>query len=247
MSECNQEVFSFAAHFSRRVEASFTAGQVSSDGGALLLRQADRKIDLLSRVAACFTDRRSPLLVTHQLGEMLSQRIYGLALGYEDINDHEQLRHDPLMAVLAGRRKLEEPLAGKSTLNRLELPGGSKRYHKIDYSAEKIDALLCDLFIESHAQEPQQIVLDLDATDIPLHGHQPSAAADSTATTTATAIYRCISSRAINCCVRGSGRQTWMGPPAHWRKSSALWPSCAPSGRRCASCRAATRASAARS
>jgi hypothetical protein len=173
MTECNQEVFSFAAHFSRRVEASFTAGQVSSDGGALLLRQADLKIDLLSRAAACFTDRRSPLLVTHQLTEMLSQRIYGLALGYEDLNDHEQLRHDPLMAVLSGRRKLEEPLAGKSTLNRLELPGGSKRYHKIDYAPEKIDALLCDLFIESHTAMPDQIVLDLDATDIPLHGHQP--------------------------------------------------------------------------
>ena len=173
MTECNQEVFSFAAHFSRRVEASFTAGQVSSDGGALLLRQADLKIDLLSRAAACFTDRRSPLLVTHQLTEMLSQRIYGLALGCEDLNDHEQLRHDPLMAVLSGRRKLEEPLAGKNTLNRLELPGGSKRYHKIDYAPEKIDALLCDLFIESHTAMPDQIVLDLDATDIPLHGHQP--------------------------------------------------------------------------
>ncbi len=173
MTECTQEVFSFAPHFSRRVEASFTAGQVSSDGGALLLRQTDRKINLLSRVATCFTDRRSPLLVSHQLTEMLSQRIYGLALGYEDINDHEQLRHDPLMAVLAGRRKLEEPLAGKSTLNRLELPGGCKRYHKIDYEPEKIDALLVDVFIESHAQPPEEIVLDLDATDIPLHGHQP--------------------------------------------------------------------------
>ena len=173
MTECNQEVFSFASHFSRRVEASFTAGQVSTDGGALLLRQADRKIGLLKRVASCFTDLRSPLLVQHQLGEMLSQRIYGLALGYEDLCDHEQLRHDPLMAVLAGRRKLEDPLAGKSTLNRLELPGGSKRYHKIDYAPEKIDALLCDLYIESHAQAPDQIVLDLDATDIPLYGHQP--------------------------------------------------------------------------
>ena len=99
------------------------------------MRQADRKISLLSRVAACFTDQRSPLLVEHQLAEMLPQRIYGLALGYEDFNDHEQLRHDPPMAVLPGRRKLEEPLAGKSTLNRLELPGGSSRYHKIDYAA----------------------------------------------------------------------------------------------------------------
>jgi hypothetical protein len=155
------------------VEASFTAGQVSSDGGALLLRQTDRKIDLLGRVAACFTDRRSPLLVTHQLAAMLSQRIYALALGYEDLNDHEQLRSDPLMALLSGKRKLDEPLAGKSTLNRLELPGGNKRYHKIDYAPEKIDALLVDVFIESHAQQPEQIVLDLDATDIPLYGQQP--------------------------------------------------------------------------
>src|SRR5579864_6261495 len=173
MTECNQKAFSFAAHFSRRVESSFTAGQVSSDGGALLLRQADRKIGMLSRVAACFTDRRSPLLVTHKLEEMVSQRVYGLALGYEDLNDHEQLRHDPLMGMLAGRRQLEDPLAGKSTLNRLELTGGSARYHKIDYAAEKIDALLTDLFIESHAHAPTQVVLDLDATDIPLYGHQP--------------------------------------------------------------------------
>ena len=139
----------------------------------LLLRQADRKIGLLDRVASCFTDRRWPVFVQHQLSEMLAQRIYGLALGYEDLNDHEQLRHDPLMGVLAGRRKLEAPLAGKSTLNRLELPGGSKRYHKIDYVPEKIDALLVDVFIESHAQPPDRIVLDLDATDIPLYGHQP--------------------------------------------------------------------------
>ena len=173
MTECTQEVFSFASHFSRRVEASFTAGQVSTYGGALLLRQADRKIGLLKRVASCFIDRRSPLLVEHQLGEMLSQRIYGLALGYEDLNDHEQLRTDPLFGLLSGKRKLEDPLAGKSTLNRLELPGGSKRYHKIDYAPEKLDALLCDLYIESHTAMPEQIVLDLDATDIPLHGHQP--------------------------------------------------------------------------
>lgn len=173
MTECNQEVFCFASHFSRRVEAGFTAGQVSSDGGALLLRQADHKINLLGRVAACFTDRRSPVLVQHQLAEMLAQRIYGLALGYEDLNDHEQLRHDPLLSVLSGKRKFDEPLAGKSTLNRLELTGGSARYHKIDYAPEKIDTLLSDLFIESHAQAPEQIVLDLDATDIPLYGHQP--------------------------------------------------------------------------
>jgi len=113
MTECNQETFAFTAHFSRRVEAGFTAGQVSTDGGALLLREVERRINLLGRLAGCFTDGRSPLLVTHRLSELLSQRIYGLALGYEDLNDHEQLRSDPLLAVLSGKRKLEEPLAGK--------------------------------------------------------------------------------------------------------------------------------------
>jgi len=155
------------------VEARFTAGQVTSDGGALLLRQADRKINLLARLAACFSDGRSPSLITHQLPEMLAQRIYGLALGYEDLNDHEQLRSDPLMAVLSGKRELDEPLAGKSTLNRLELIGRTGRYHKIGYSAESIDRLLGDLYIEAHRAMPTEIVLDLDATDIPLHGHQP--------------------------------------------------------------------------
>src|SRR5450432_542805 len=173
MTECNQETFGFAAHFSRRVEAGFTAGQVSSDGGALLLREADRKINLLGRVASCFIDGRAPLLVKHRLSEMLAQRIYGLALGYEDLNDHEQLRADPLFALLSGKRKLEEPLAGKSTLNRLELTGRSQRYHKISYSDESMDRLLADVYLESHAAPPAQVVLDLDATDIPLYGHQP--------------------------------------------------------------------------
>jgi hypothetical protein len=173
MTECNQEAFSFAAHFSRRVEAGFTAGRVSSDGGALLLREVDGKIRLLERLAVCFSDGRMPLLVKHQLPQMLAQRIYGLALGYEDLNDHEQLRSDPLLAVLSGKRELDEPLAGKSTLNRLELVGRSGRYHKIGYSPEAIDRLLCDLYIESHGSMPDQIVLDLDATDIPLYGHQP--------------------------------------------------------------------------
>jgi hypothetical protein len=155
------------------VEAGFTAGQVSTDGGALLLRQVDRKINLLGRLAGCFLDGRSPLLITHQLSELLSQRIYGLALGYEDLNDHEQLRTDPLLGVLSGKRQLEEPLAGKSTLNRLELVGRTGRYHKISYSAASIDRLLVDLYIESQATPPEEIVLDLDATDIPLYGHQP--------------------------------------------------------------------------
>ena len=173
MTECSQETFSFARHFARRVEAGFTAGQVSSDGGGLLLREADRKVGLLRRLTSCFTDGRSPMRVTHRLSEMLAQRIYGLALGYEDLNDHEQLRTDPLWGLLSGKRKLEEPLAGKSTLNRLELVGRTGRYHKIRYSADRIDQLLGDLFVESHGSVPEQIVLDLDATDIPLYGHQP--------------------------------------------------------------------------
>jgi hypothetical protein len=173
MTECNQEVFSFAPHFSRRVEAGFHAGQVSTEGGALLRREVDGKIDLLGRLARCFTDVRRPLLVKHHLSEMLAQRIYGLALGYEDLNDHQQLRSDPLFALLSGKRELDQPLAGKSTLNRLELVGRTGRYHKIGYSAEAIDRLLVDLYMESHAVPPTEIVLDLDATDIPLYGHQP--------------------------------------------------------------------------
>ena len=173
MTECIQESFAFTAHFSRRVQAEFTAGRVSSDGGALLLREAERRINLLDRLSGCFLDGRAPLLVKHRLSEMLSQRIYGLALGYEDLCDHEQLRSDPLLGVLSGKRDLDEPLAGKSTLNRLELTGRSLRYHKISYSVEAIDRLLADLYIESHTTMPEQIVLDLDATDIPLHGHQP--------------------------------------------------------------------------
>jgi hypothetical protein len=173
MTECSQVSFSFAPHFSRRVEAGFTAGHVSSDGGALLLREVEGKINLLGRLAGCFEDRRMPLLVKHPLAEMLAQRIYGLALGYEDLNDHEQLRSDPVLGVLSGKRELEEPLAGKSTLNRLELAGRTARYHKISYSADKIDQLLVDLYLESHPTAPERIVLDLDATDIPIYGHQP--------------------------------------------------------------------------
>ena len=173
MTECIQEPFGFTEHFSRRVEASFTGGQVSSEGGSLLLREVDRKIGLIDRLANCFTDTRSQDRVEHALPEMLAQRLYGLTLGYEDLNDHEQLRNDPLLALLAGRRELDRPLAGKSTLNRLELCGRSERYHKIGYAPEAIDRLLVDLFLEAHAEAPKRIVLDLDATDIPVHGHQP--------------------------------------------------------------------------
>ena len=176
MTECNQTVFRFETHFSRQVVVRFDRSRMTSDGGALLLREADRKIGLLRRVARCFTGGRDPARIEHELAHLLAQRIYGLALGYEDVNDHEELRKDPLLGLLAGKRELMEPLAGKSTLNRLELtPAESaerERYHKIGYSAEAIDELLVEIFREAHQSPPRQVVLDLDATDTPLYGHQ---------------------------------------------------------------------------
>ena len=176
MTQCNQKEFAFAPHFSRQVSAHFSERQLSTEGGALLLRETERKIGLLRRVQKCFSDYRHPALIEHELGELLAQRIYGLALGYEDLNDHEELRRDPLLALMAGKRKLEKPLAGKSTLNRLELtPADSPlddRYHKITYSSEALDRLLVDIFLESCAKAPRQIVLDLDVTDTPLYGQQ---------------------------------------------------------------------------
>jgi hypothetical protein len=109
MTECNQSRFEFEAHFSRRVVAEFSGARVTSDGGALLLRAADRQIGLLRRVVSCFTDARDPQRIEHELSEMLVQRVYGLALGYEDLNDHEELRNDPLLGMLAGRRDLQAP------------------------------------------------------------------------------------------------------------------------------------------
>ena len=139
----------------------------------MLLRQTDRRLNLLPRLAECFLDGRNQEQVEHSILEMLSQRIYGLALGYEDVNDHEQLRRDPVFGVLAGREELEEPLAGKSTLNRMELGAGVKdRYKKITFWKQAIDELLVKVFLESQAKVPEQIVLDIDATDLPLHGQQ---------------------------------------------------------------------------
>jgi hypothetical protein len=173
MTECSQESFKFAVHFSRRVEVDFTAERLSGDGGGVLLRQVDRRIGLLRRLAQCFRDGRSPERVEHTVGEMVAQRVYGLALGYEDVSDHEQLRSDPVWALLAGRRELERPLAGKSTLNRLELGGDEpSRYHKIGYDGAAMDRLLLAVYIESQPRRPRRIVLDLDATDMPLHGRQ---------------------------------------------------------------------------
>jgi hypothetical protein len=147
---------------------------MTSDGGALLLRRTDQRLNLLPRLAACFHDRRNAAYVSHSVQELIAQRVYGLALGYEDLSDHDQLREDPLLAVLSGKGRVgEEPLAGKSTLNRLELSTGTAdRYKKIDCHREAIDELLVKVFLEAHASTPERIVLDLDVTDLPLHGHQ---------------------------------------------------------------------------
>ena len=173
MTECNQSSFGFKASGKREIVARFDGGTISSDGGAFLLRQADQRLNLLARLAGCFLDGRNQNQVEHSIQEMLSQRIYGLALGYEDLNDHEQLRNDPVFGILAGREQLEEPLAGKSTLNRMELGAGVKdRYKKITFWKEAVDELMVNVFLESYEQAPQQIVLDIDTTDLPLHGKQ---------------------------------------------------------------------------
>jgi len=139
-----------------------------------LLRETDRRLNLLPRLAECFLDGRSPLLVEHTVEQLVSQRVYGLALGYEDLNDHEQLRQDPLLRVLAGKADVEDsPLAGKSTLNRLELSDGTpNRYKKITFWKDGIDELLVKVFVESYTAAPEEIILDVDATDMPLHGEQ---------------------------------------------------------------------------
>jgi hypothetical protein len=173
MTECNQSSFGFEAAGKREIVARFDGGTISSDSGAFLLRQTDKRLNLLPRLAECFLDGRNQNLVEHTIQEMLAQRIYGLALGYEDINDHEQLRKDPVFGVLAGREALEEPLAGKSTLNRMELGTGiMDRYKKITYWKDSIDELLVKVFIEAHDNAPGEIVLDVDTTDLPLHGKQ---------------------------------------------------------------------------
>jgi Transposase DDE domain group 1 len=176
-TECSADLFGFAPVERRAVVAGFDGGRMTSDAGALLLGATDRAIGLVERFAACFTDGRAAELIEHKVGTLVGQRVFGIALGYEDLVDHDQLRHDPTLAVLAGklaaRRKDCAPLAGKSTLNRLERGEPElSRYHRIAWDAAKIEALFVDLFLEAHREPPKQIILDLDATDDPLHGHQ---------------------------------------------------------------------------
>lgn len=186
-TECIQKRFEFHGLGQREVIAEFQGGDITSDAGGLLLREVEQRTGILRRFAQCFRDYRDPELIEHSVLELVSQRVYGLALGYEDLVDHDDLRHDPLLAVLVGKtdptgrqraRKQDEgkALAGKSTLNRLELtpPGADtdSRYKKIVASCGQIERLLVDVFLQSRFRSPKRIVLDLDATDDPLHGHQ---------------------------------------------------------------------------
>jgi hypothetical protein len=171
------DLFGFARVEGRSVVAAFDGGKITSDAGGVLLRATDRAVGLIDRFAQCFSDSRSEALIEHTVATMIGQRVFGIALGYEDVVDHDTLRHDPMMAVLAGkltaRRKNCAPVAGKSTLNRLELGKAQPTpYHKIGHDPLSIEALFVDLFLEAQRRAPPQIILDLDATDDPLHGHQ---------------------------------------------------------------------------
>jgi hypothetical protein len=187
-TQCSIDSAEFQPLGARKVVARFDGGAITSDGGALLLRECEAATHIIAQFARCFVDRRDPALIEHTVDELVAQRTYALALGYEDLNDHDTLRHDPLLATLVGKhdptgrsRKREsdrgKALAGKSTLNRLELTASSvahdERYKKIELDAAAVEELFVELFVQAHAAAPpSQIVLDLDATDDPLHGRQ---------------------------------------------------------------------------
>jgi hypothetical protein len=183
-TDCIPHQLEFQGLTRRTVVASFDGGTLNSDGGVLLLAAVDRRLRLLEQFAACFADHRNPALVEHSIEELVRQRVFGLALGYEDLNDHDELRTDPLLASVVGKadptgsdRRQEQdrgkPLAGKSTLNRLELGTVKQdRYRKISLDTEAVERFFVDVFLAAHPSAPEEIVLDLDATDDPLHGEQ---------------------------------------------------------------------------
>lgn len=184
---CEAKPIGFYRYGRREVIAAFDAEMTSSDGGLLVLREVDQQLGLMARLAGCFMDHRDPDKIEHSLQSLVVQRVFGIACGYEDLNDHDTLRRDPLLAMAAGKKDISGqdrvlagdrgcPLAGKSTLNRLELTEcdatAESRYCKIVYSAEAMDALMVDIFLSSYSTEPKQLVLDIDATNDPLHGQQ---------------------------------------------------------------------------
>jgi len=186
-TQCNQESLQFHPLFRRAVRGQFDGGTITTDAGGLLLREVEKRTGIIAQYAACFTDHRDRARIEHGVEELVAQRVYGLALGYEDLNDHEELRRDPLLAVLvekpdptgetrARARDQGQALAGKSTLNRLELSAAEvseeERYKKIGLDFAAVDRMLVEIFLQAHREAPKQIVLDLDSTDDPLHGEQ---------------------------------------------------------------------------
>ena len=186
-TDCTPQRFLFQGPGRREVVASFDGGRISTEGGALLLRETDRRTGMLERFAACFEDHRLPEWVDHTVEDLVRQRVIALALGYEDLNDHEELRRDALLATCCGKsdptgesrrreRDRGSALAGKSTLNRLEWGlaerAAEDRYHRVAVDAEAVDSFFVDVFLDSYEEPPEEIVLDFDATDDPLHGHQ---------------------------------------------------------------------------
>jgi hypothetical protein len=186
-TECKPELLEFHALGNREVSGQFDGGDITSDAGGLLLREVAARTGILRAFAACFFDYRNPEAIEHSVRDLVAQRVYGLCLGYEDLNDHDQLRSDPLLAVIVGKtdpkgehrrnnRDRGKALAGKSTLNRLELTGvdadAGERYKKVVMKPAEIDELMVDHFLKAHRRAPEQIILDLDATDDPVHGHQ---------------------------------------------------------------------------
>ena len=248
-TECSAERSMFGRVEGRAVMAEFDGGALTSDAGGLLLGAADQRLGLVRRIARCFRDARDPRLVEHSVATLIGQRVFGIALGYEDLNDHDELRHDPLMAVLAGkleaRREDCAPVAGKSTLNRLELSRETPtKYRKIAHEPAAIEALFVDLFVEAHARAPRQIILDLVATDDPLHGHQEGRFFHG--------YYDCYCYLPLYvfcggiCWRPSSGRRTSTPAPARLRKSRASSRRFAGVGRERASCCAPTLGSPAR-
>ncbi len=176
-TECSAEAMLFARLDRREVVADFGGGAITSNAGALLLRATDQAIRLTDRFAACFTDGRAADRTVHDVRTLVGQRVFAIALGHEDVNDHDELRHDPVLGCVLGRLEARHarcaPLAGKSTLNRLEhAPAGAHRYRRIDHDTAAIETLFVELFLDAHKRPPTRLVLDLDATDDPVHGHQ---------------------------------------------------------------------------
>lgn len=171
-TQCNPKELQFQPLGKRKITGKFTAIDISSDGGLTLLRETDKRFDVISRLARCFTDSRNPSRVKHSVESMLRQRIYGICCGYEDVNDHEELCTDSIMKLCCDS---QDALAGKSTLNRLELgpdtdPEG--RYKKIEPQFCSIKSLLAQVWMDTYPAPPPQVVIDVDVTDDPLHGNQ---------------------------------------------------------------------------